>query len=184
MPAVRAAGRSRASGGMRSAEIARDHDVWVLTSLENRDAIVNALAMGPASVQFVFLDWPKWLWFMKRTRVSFEVQQVLLADRGVCEGSRAPQAGRFRSRPSRHGVVATGCRAFCRSSAFRSSGARLAEGNRRRRRSGQGWAFAVRCSEMVRTSRDSLANTIHFCGSAPGAPASASRRRTRRRRAC
>ena len=54
--------------------IARDHDVWVLTCLENWDAIQNARATLPASVQFVFVDWPKWLWFMKRTKISFEVQ--------------------------------------------------------------------------------------------------------------
>jgi glycosyltransferase involved in cell wall biosynthesis/GT2 family glycosyltransferase len=55
--------------------VAHDHDVWVMTSLENRESIVEALASTPGSVQFVFLDWPKWLWFMKSGRVSFEVQQ-------------------------------------------------------------------------------------------------------------
>jgi len=56
-------------------EIARDHDVWVMTSLENRDSILQALATSHAPVQFVFLDWPKWLSFVKRTRAGFEVQQ-------------------------------------------------------------------------------------------------------------
>lgn len=55
--------------------VAQDHDVWVITSLENRDAIMEALGNVQGSVQFVFLDWPKWLWFMKAMRAGFEVQQ-------------------------------------------------------------------------------------------------------------
>ena len=54
--------------------IACDHDVWVLTSRENQDAIVNARATVPDGVQFVFLDWPTWLWFLKRTKLTFEAQ--------------------------------------------------------------------------------------------------------------
>ena len=55
-------------------EIARDHDVWVLTSLEHRDEIEAALAHEPPTLKFVFLDWPKWLWFTKTNRVGFEFQ--------------------------------------------------------------------------------------------------------------
>jgi glycosyltransferase involved in cell wall biosynthesis len=54
-------------------EIARDHDVWVLTSLEHRDDI-EAVAHESPTLRFVFLDWPWWLSFIKRTRVGFEVQ--------------------------------------------------------------------------------------------------------------
>jgi len=49
--------------------------VWVLTSEEHRNSIQEALAREPASVQFVFLDWPRWLGFLKRTRAGFELQQ-------------------------------------------------------------------------------------------------------------
>ena len=55
-------------------EIACDHDVWVLTSDENRDSIEQAIAREPASMQFVFLDRPAWPAFMNRTRVGFELQ--------------------------------------------------------------------------------------------------------------
>ena len=55
-------------------EIAREHDVWVLTSREHQDEIEAALQHESPSLRFVFLDWPKWLGFTKRTRIGFEVQ--------------------------------------------------------------------------------------------------------------
>jgi glycosyltransferase involved in cell wall biosynthesis len=74
-----ACGPGRASepgiGWNAVSEIARDHDVWVLTSCENRDSIEETLARTPAPVQFVFVDVPSWLSFVKRSRVGFEVQQ-------------------------------------------------------------------------------------------------------------
>ena len=54
---------------------ARDHDVWVLTSREHQTAIEAAVARDGLSVRFVFVDWPRWLEFTKRTRVGFELQQ-------------------------------------------------------------------------------------------------------------
>ena len=54
-------------------EIARDHDAWVLTSLEHR-AEIEAVAHESPTLRFVFLDWPWWLSFTKRTRVGFEFQ--------------------------------------------------------------------------------------------------------------
>src|SRR4030095_6555131 len=56
-------------------EIARDHDVWVLTSLAHRTEIEAALAQESSRLTFVFLDWPKWLPFVKSTRVGFEFQR-------------------------------------------------------------------------------------------------------------
>jgi glycosyltransferase involved in cell wall biosynthesis len=55
-------------------EIARDHDVWVLTSREHQDEIEAALPHESPNLRFVFLDWPTWLWFTKRTRIRFEAQ--------------------------------------------------------------------------------------------------------------
>jgi glycosyltransferase involved in cell wall biosynthesis len=57
-------------------EIARDHDVWVITSSEHEPAIHRASASLPSSVEFVFLDWPEWLAaFLKRTRFGFVPQE-------------------------------------------------------------------------------------------------------------
>jgi glycosyltransferase involved in cell wall biosynthesis len=56
-------------------EIARDHDVWVITSNELRSEIEAALPQESPSLKFVFLDWPRWLWpLMKTTRIGYEVQ--------------------------------------------------------------------------------------------------------------
>lgn len=56
-------------------EVARDHDVWVITSREHKAAIEEAVARDELSMQFVFVDWPWWLDFTKLTRVGFELQQ-------------------------------------------------------------------------------------------------------------
>ena len=55
-------------------ESARDHDVWVLTTLAHRALIEAALAQESPSLTFVFLEWPKWLPLIKSTRVGFELQ--------------------------------------------------------------------------------------------------------------
>jgi glycosyltransferase involved in cell wall biosynthesis len=56
-------------------EIARDHDVWVLTSLEHGHEITAALPHESPTLKFVFLDWPKWLWWLVKTnRIGFEIQ--------------------------------------------------------------------------------------------------------------
>jgi glycosyltransferase involved in cell wall biosynthesis len=73
-----ACGPGRASepsvGWNAVSEIARDHDVWVLTSFAHRAEIEAALARESPRLTFVFLDWPKWLPFIKSTRVGFEFQ--------------------------------------------------------------------------------------------------------------
>jgi glycosyltransferase involved in cell wall biosynthesis len=56
-------------------EIARDHDVWVITSSEHQESIERARASLASPVQFVFVDWPAWLTFVKRTRIGFELQE-------------------------------------------------------------------------------------------------------------
>jgi glycosyltransferase involved in cell wall biosynthesis len=55
-------------------EIARDHDLWVITSSENQESIERAKASLASPVRFVFVDWPAWLRFVKRTRIGFELQ--------------------------------------------------------------------------------------------------------------
>ena len=56
-------------------ELARDHDVWVLTSRELRDEIDAVLPHESPTLKFVFLDWPKWLWpLVKTSRIGYEVQ--------------------------------------------------------------------------------------------------------------
>ena len=150
-------------------EIARDHDVWVLTSLEHRDEIEEALAdesptsavrlPGLAEVALVHEAHPR------RLRVA----ALLLADRGVSEGSRSAQADRIRSRASRHGVPLLD--AELPSLAWHSL--RLGTGRRRRvgaqGSSGPDSGFAARCSRPCARSRDSSASTIPCFGCSPGA---------------
>jgi glycosyltransferase involved in cell wall biosynthesis len=52
-------------------EISRDHDVWVLTSLDLRHEIEAAMADESPSLHFIFVEWPKWLSF---TRVGLEAE--------------------------------------------------------------------------------------------------------------
>ena len=56
-------------------EIARDHDVWVITSHEHKASIEETVARDGLTARFVFVDWPEWLDFIKRTRAGFELQQ-------------------------------------------------------------------------------------------------------------
>jgi len=56
-------------------EIARDHEVVVITSHEHKAAIEETVAREGLAARFIFVDWPPWLDFIKRTRVGFELQQ-------------------------------------------------------------------------------------------------------------
>src|SRR5262245_26713775 len=56
-------------------EMANRHEVWLLTSYENRPEIEQELAARPLpSLRVVFVDWPGWLSWMKLTRVGWELQ--------------------------------------------------------------------------------------------------------------
>ena len=48
-------------------QIARFHEVWVLTRAANRQAVEAALrANGPANLRFAYYDLPRWARFWKR----------------------------------------------------------------------------------------------------------------------
>jgi glycosyltransferase involved in cell wall biosynthesis/GT2 family glycosyltransferase len=70
-------------------ELARRHDVWLITSRENEAAIRTELAARPlAGLHVVFLDWPGWLAWTKRTRVGYEVQHYLWQAAAYLHGRR------------------------------------------------------------------------------------------------
>ena len=141
-----ACGPGRASepsvGWNAVSEIARDHDVWVHTSLAHRAEIEAALAQESPSLRFVFLDWPNWLPFIKSTRVGFEFRYYYWQIAAYLKARALHRRVRF---DLAHHV--TVCRywmpSFLCCSTSRSSGARSAEGNRRRSRSGLDWGSAA-----------------------------------------
>jgi glycosyltransferase involved in cell wall biosynthesis len=54
------------------------HDVWLITSRENARQIITELAQRPvAGLRVVFLDWPSWLAWIKRSRVGYEFQHYV-----------------------------------------------------------------------------------------------------------
>jgi glycosyltransferase involved in cell wall biosynthesis len=59
-------------------EMAVHHDVWLVTSRENRDDIESELATHPVrGLQVVFVDWPQWLASVKSSRPGYELQHYL-----------------------------------------------------------------------------------------------------------
>ncbi len=56
-------------------ELATSHDVWLVTSRENVTQIHEELAAHPLpGLTVVFVDWPAWLGWLKRSRVGYELQ--------------------------------------------------------------------------------------------------------------
>jgi glycosyltransferase involved in cell wall biosynthesis len=56
-------------------EMATRHDVWLMTSFENRSPIEQELAVRPIPrLRVIFVDWPKALTWMKATRIGYELQ--------------------------------------------------------------------------------------------------------------
>jgi glycosyltransferase involved in cell wall biosynthesis len=62
-------------GWNTACELARRHDVWLFTSRENAADIRAELDARPiAGLHVIFLDWPWWLAWTRRTRIGYEVQ--------------------------------------------------------------------------------------------------------------
>lgn len=56
-------------------EMATHHNVWLMTSSENRRQIEAELAARPMpTLSVIFIDWPGWLQWMGLTRMGFEFQ--------------------------------------------------------------------------------------------------------------
>lgn len=70
---------SEASVGWNSVrQIARHHDVWVLTRMNNRAAIEGALQKAPMPrVQWAYLDLPRWLSFWKKRQRGIRLYYCL-----------------------------------------------------------------------------------------------------------
>ena len=70
-------------------EIARRHDVWLITSTENRPAIEHELRVRPIpSLRVVFCDWPPWIDWVKRWRIGYELQHYAWQVKAYLEGRR------------------------------------------------------------------------------------------------
>ena len=68
-------------------QIARFHEVWVITRANNKDVIEAALAKNPQpSLHFVYVDLPKWMRFWKRgemgIRIYYFIWQILAYFKG------------------------------------------------------------------------------------------------------
>jgi glycosyltransferase involved in cell wall biosynthesis len=72
------AGSELGAGWNAALEMAKRHEVWVLTSTESREAIEAELRAKPIpTLHFIFLDWPHWLKWKHRARLAYEVQHYL-----------------------------------------------------------------------------------------------------------
>ena len=75
-------GSEPGAGWIWALAAAQNHDVWVVTRANNREAIESALSRDPpASLHFVYLDLPRWARFWKSgprgTRLYYLLWQVL-----------------------------------------------------------------------------------------------------------
>lgn len=72
------AGSEPGVGWNAARELARQHDVWVLTRSNNRDAIERELSRRPVPrLRFTYFDLPGWLRFWKRGRRGVHIYYYL-----------------------------------------------------------------------------------------------------------
>lgn len=71
-------GSEPAVGWMWVQQIARFHEVWVITRANNRESVVNALAKEPLpNVHWVYFDLPHWARFWKRKQRGVHIYYYL-----------------------------------------------------------------------------------------------------------